>query len=78
MHKIVGSVAAIGLVAVGLGTWSWVTVDAQENTGVIRGQVTSSVGPEAGVWVIAEPAELARELPEAVRASGSRVRKRLL
>ena len=58
MHKIVGSVAAIGLVAVGLGTWSGGTVDAQENTGVIRGQVTSSVGPEAGVWVIAETDEL--------------------
>jgi hypothetical protein len=54
------------LVVVGLGAsvcgWAAVSLPpalgAQPNTGVISGVVTSSHGPEAGVWVIAETDDL--------------------
>ena len=41
-----------------------VDVNAAENTGVISGVVTSSNGPEAGVWVIAETDGLPDEVPQ--------------
>ncbi|MDP7573459.1 MAG: carboxypeptidase-like regulatory domain-containing protein, partial [Myxococcota bacterium] len=40
------------------GTQTRHALVAQENTGVITGTVTSSSGPEAGVWVIAETDDL--------------------
>jgi hypothetical protein len=58
MRRIVGLVVALGVTVVWLGSQSWVAVKAQENTGVITGRVTSSAGPEAGVWVIAETDDL--------------------
>ncbi len=57
MRRMLGVVVAIGL-AVGAGGWHQTTVDAQTNSGVITGRVTSADGPEAGVWVIAETDEL--------------------
>ena len=58
MRRSVACVVAIGLAAIGLGVLSLVEVEAQQNTGIIRGRVVSSAGPEAGVWVIAETDEL--------------------
>ena len=56
MRRSVGFVVAFGVAAIGFG--ALVGVEAQENDGVISGRVTSSAGPEAGVWVIAETDEL--------------------
>ena len=61
---------AVGLLFAGtlIGlTWSTQTnVAAADNTGVITGVVTSSNGPEAGVWVIAETDDLETKLRKIV------------
>ena len=54
---------SLGLVASGGALVVWLAplgsaLSAAENTGVISGTVTSTSGPEAGVWVIAETDEL--------------------
>ena len=57
MRKILVVVAlafGVGWLAPGLPH----ELTAAENTGVITGTVSSSNGPEAGVWVIAETDEL--------------------
>ena len=52
----VAVVLAVG--AVWLATGNHTELSAADNTGVITGVVTSSNGPEAGVWVIAETDDL--------------------
>src|SRR5687767_11031954 len=57
-----GSLGGAVLVAVGVA-WAAMALTeprmlAADNTGVITGVMTSSKGPEAGVWVIAETDDL--------------------
>ena len=54
---------SLGLVASGAACVLWLAplgfaLSAAENAGVISGTVTSTSGPEAGVWVIAETDDL--------------------
>ena len=58
MRRTCGVTLAVILAVVWLGSEQNDPVDAQENTGVITGTVTSGNGPEAGVWVIAETDDL--------------------
>ncbi|MBQ00544.1 MAG: hypothetical protein CL477_07650 [Acidobacteria bacterium] len=53
-----GLALAIVSAIIWTGTQTRHALVAQENTGVITGTVTSSSGPEAGVWVIAETDDL--------------------
>ncbi|HJN44915.1 MAG: carboxypeptidase-like regulatory domain-containing protein [Vicinamibacterales bacterium] len=58
MRRTLGLALAIVSAIIWTGTQTRHALVAQENTGVITGTVTSSSGPEAGVWVIAETDDL--------------------
>ena len=58
MRRTCGLAIAIVVAVVWLLPGSDAPLVAHENTGVITGTVTSSNGPEAGVWVIAETDDL--------------------
>ncbi|MEE2635891.1 MAG: carboxypeptidase-like regulatory domain-containing protein, partial [Acidobacteriota bacterium] len=58
MRSIYGLAAATVMVAVGVSALYQGPVTAQVNDGVLTGTVTSTAGPEAGVWVIAETDDL--------------------
>jgi hypothetical protein len=54
-HQSIGAAAAVAIVAAALSAW---VSQGQASGDDIRGVVTGAAGPEAGVWVIAETAEL--------------------
>ena len=58
MRSTMGFAGALVAAALWIGVQSDAALQAQENTGVITGTVTSGNGPEAGVWVIAETDDL--------------------
>ena len=58
MRRTLGLGLAVVLATVWIGVRREAALAAQQNTGVMTGTVTSTAGPEAGVWVIAETDEL--------------------
>jgi hypothetical protein len=56
--RSLGAGLVVALFGAGLISFVQTDVDAADNTGVISGVVTSTAGPEAGVWVIAESDDL--------------------
>jgi len=57
-RRLAGLALSLGSALVLLPTVTGAIATATENNGVIRGTVTSTNGPEAGVWVIAETDDL--------------------
>ena len=54
-NRLAGMLTCVVLV---VGSLVWFTEDGRAAEGDIRGTITSSIGPEAGVWVIAETTDL--------------------
>ncbi len=58
MHRSLALVAALGAATFWFMSGHQPALSAATNTGVITGTVESAVGPEGGVWVIAETDDL--------------------